>query len=216
MATGTGIIILAGTVAAGFFIFSLTRGLKMRDDKRPLVELLWYAGGLLPLGGVCLFWASMGDQPVVPQRIILFVAGAAIGGCALLAAGEWLRPTQAQQAQSSGGGPPVTNYGPSINTWNQSGGNNTINLGPVRLAFDQAIAEELVSKLPPGKPVRLRGVGSQNDQAVVSQYQQFLQDRGFQVVRDIIGMIAPPPDHKIMLGDPNAAQMVVIIAPSAN
>jgi hypothetical protein len=95
-------------------------------------------------------------------------------------------------------------------------GNNTINVGPTKLTFDQAIAEELVSKLPTGKPVRLRGVGSQNDQAVVSQYQQFLQDRGFQVARDVIGMLSPAPDHKITLGDPNAAQMVVVIAPSAN
>ena len=42
----------------------------------------------------------------------------------------------------------MTNNGPSINTWNQSGGNNTINVGPTKLIFDQAIAEELVSKLP--------------------------------------------------------------------
>ena len=213
MTTGTEILVLAGTVSSAFFIFAANRGLKMSDDKRPLAEFLWYAGGLVPRAGVCLLWASMGDQPVPLQRTILFIVGGVIGGFCLLAAGEWLRPATAQQQS---GGPPVTNNGPSINTWNQSGGNNTINIGPTKLIFDQTIAEELASKLPPGKTIRLRGVGSQNDQAVVSQYEQFLQRRGFQIVRDMIGQISPPPDHKIMLGDPNAAQMVVIMAPSAN
>jgi hypothetical protein len=112
--------------------------------------------------------------------------------------------------------PSVTNNGPSINTWNQSGGTNTINIGPTKLTFDKPIAEELVSKIPAGKPILLRGIGSDRDQAVVNQYQQFLEEHGFQITRHLIGMVAPPPDHKITLGDPNAAQMVIVIAPSAN
>jgi hypothetical protein len=213
MATGTEILGLAGTVSAGFAIFAATRGLKMRDDKRPLAGFLWYTGGLIPLAGTCLLRASIGDQLVPLQRAILFIVGGLIGGFSLLAAGEWLRPAMAQQQS---GGPPVTNNGPSINTWNQSGGNNTINVGPTKLIFDQAIAEELATKLPLGKPIRLHGVGSQNDQDVVSQYQQFLQGRGFQIERGRIGVMSSPPAHKITLGDPNAAQMVVIMAPSAN
>jgi hypothetical protein len=43
MATGTEILVLAGAVATAFFALSINRGLKMRDDKRPLPELLWYA-----------------------------------------------------------------------------------------------------------------------------------------------------------------------------
>jgi hypothetical protein len=35
MTTGTEIVVLAGTVASGFSILSINRGLKMRDDKRP-------------------------------------------------------------------------------------------------------------------------------------------------------------------------------------
>jgi hypothetical protein len=101
MATGTEIVILAGTVSSGFFIFSLTRGLKMREEGRPLAELLWYVCGLIPLAGVCLFWVSIGNQPVLSQRIVLFVIGAVIGGCGLLAAGELLRPATAQSGNTA-------------------------------------------------------------------------------------------------------------------
>jgi hypothetical protein len=125
--------------------------------------------------------------------------------------------------ENRGEGLRVQNYqgiqvpsGPSINTINQSGGTNTINVGPVRLVFDLAIAEELVAKLPAGKPISLQSVGSSADQAVADQYEQFLQSRGFQTQRVRIGVMGPPPDHKITLGDPNAPQMVVLIAPSAN
>ena len=188
----------------------------MRDDRRHVAEFLWYACGLIPLAGVCLFWVSMGDQPVVAQRVVLFIVGAAIGGCALLAAGEWWRPTVAAAQAQTPGGPPVTNNGPSINTWNQSGGQNTINIGPQKLTFNQGIADEVLSRIPPGKPIMMQSVGSNADQAVADEYQRFLQGKGFVVQRARIGMMAPPPDHKITLGDPSQAQMIIIIAPSAN
>jgi hypothetical protein len=207
------LLLLAGTVAAGFLILSINRGLKMRDDKRVLVELLWYAGGLLPLAGVCLIWVSMGDQPVMPQRIILFILGAAIGGIGLLAAGEWLRPATAQPIP---GGPSVTNNGPSINTTNQSGGTNTINVGPTRLQFDPGLADQLIARLPAGKPIDVVGVGSQTDQGIAGQYAQYLQSKGFNVTLTTIGVMGPPPDHKITLGDPNGPRMQVIISPSTN
>ena len=95
----------------------------------------------------------------------------------------------------------------------QSGGNNTINLGPTRLPFDPAIGDQLVSKLPSGKTILLKSVGSGADQAIADQYQQYLQSKGFQVQRTAMGMLVPPPDHKISLGDPNAPEIVVIIAP---
>ena len=208
--TNLGTLALLGTVSSGFLIFCLNRGLKMRDDKRAIAGLLWYAGGLIPLMGVCLLWAGMEGQALLPQRIALFVVGAALGGIALLMLGEYIRPTAAQQTA-----PGMTN-GPSINTWNQSGGTNTINIGPTKLTFQPAIANELVSKLPRGKPVSLVSVGSSADQLVANEYQVFLQSQGFTVVRSVIGMMAPPPDHKIAIGDVNAAQVTVIIAPSAN
>jgi hypothetical protein len=103
MASETGLLVLAGTVSSGFFIFSLTRAARMRDDKRPVAELLWYSGGLIPLAAVCLIWASMGNQPVTAQRIILFVLGAAIGGFGLIGAGEYLRPPAQCSADSDAG-----------------------------------------------------------------------------------------------------------------
>lgn len=110
-------------------------------------------------------------------------------------------------------GPIYNNQG--IITQGQTG-NNTINVAPPRLAFDPAIGDELISKLPVGKTIVLQSVGGNADQEVANQYQQYLLSKGFQVERMIIGMMAPPPDHKITIGDPNAQKMVVIIAPNAN
>lgn len=95
-------------------------------------------------------------------------------------------------------------------------GNNTINVAPPRLPFDPGIGDQLVSKLPPGKTIVLQSVGNNADQAVATQYQQYLLSKGFQVERMSIGMMAPPPDHKITVGDTSAEKVVVIIAPSAN
>ena len=88
------------------------------------------------------------------------------------------------------------------------------NCGPSKLTFQPAIAEELVSKIPPGKLVRLMSVGSNSDQGVANQYQQFLVGRGFNIERSIIGMMAPPPDHPITVNDVGNA-VIVTIAPSA-
>ena len=87
-------------------------------------------------------------------------------------------------------------------------------VGRMKLAFETAIAEELASKIPPGKPVRLMSVGSGSDQQVASQYQQFLQSRGFAIERMTIGMMAPPPDHPISIQVTDPAT-IVTIAPSA-
>jgi hypothetical protein len=95
-------------------------------------------------------------------------------------------------------------------------GNNTINVAPQRLQFDPTIGDELVSKLPSGKTIVLQSVGGNADQAIASQYAQYLVGKGFQVERMSIGMLVPPPDHKITIGDTNAEKVTVIIAPSAN
>ena len=106
---GIGIIALVGTVASSFFIFCLTRGMKMRDEGRRLAGWLWLLSGLLPLAAICLLWASMGDQFVWPQRVILFSTGALIGGFGLLAFGEWIRPTTPPEP------PPPSSSGPASN-----------------------------------------------------------------------------------------------------
>jgi hypothetical protein len=93
----------------------------------------------------------------------------------------------AQNCVISGG----TNYG-SITQ------NCTI-VGPTKLAFQQAIADELVSKLPPGKTVLVEAIGSPNDQAVGRQYAGFIQSRGFKVELALTGSQSPPPDHPITI-----------------
>ena len=139
-----------------------------------------------------------------------------IGGVTLMAVGVgglifWFGYYRNADAQS-----PIINNAPSINTFNQSGGNNTISVAPTRLPFDPAIGDQLASKLPSGKPIELMGVGSQSDWAVAGQYAQFLKSKGFDVTLSLIGMMVPPPDHRISIGDPNAARITVIIAPSVN
>jgi len=107
----------------------------------------------------------------------------------------------------------------NVTSTNQSGGITahtvTVFVGAARLTFEQSIADDLLQKMPSGKQVHIVGIGGQKDQAVVNEYQSFLQSKGFQVVRSIKGMVSPPPDEKILITDtPN--QVIVTIAPSAS
>ncbi len=81
-------------------------------------------------------------------------------------------------------------------------GNNTINVAPPRLIFDPGIAEELIRRLPTGKPIALQTVGGNRDQDVATQYQQYLESHGYhQMTRAMIGVMAPPPDFPITIRD---------------
>jgi hypothetical protein len=92
--------------------------------------------------------------------------------------------------------PTINNFGPSINTTNQSGGNNTINVGPTRLLFDPAIADQLVGKLPSDKPISALIVGSDQDQQTGVQYLEYLQAHGFKIVQvDRTYSVMPLPEH---------------------
>jgi hypothetical protein len=84
------------------------------------------------------------------------------------------------------------------------------------LKFDTSIANDLVAKLPSGKPIKARTAGSNSDQAVATEYLAYLQNRGVRLSeRMMIGMALPPPEHKIVI-DENAQEVVLTIAPSAN
>jgi hypothetical protein len=210
----TGVLTFAGVLAVAFCTaFVHPKAVQMGKEGRHFAQYVWYTIGLSAVGLVLLGWAQSGDQFLAAQRILLFVVGAMIGGCALVAAGEWLRPSQAL-AQTPAGAPMTT--GPTINTWNQSGGINTINVGPTRLPFDPSIAADLVSRLPAGKPLTVITVGSNTDQVIGAEYVKFLKDKGFAVTWNSAGMYAPPPDHKITIQNLDAPQVMVIIAPSAN
>lgn len=102
MGADSHILGLAGTVAATFFIFALNRGLKMKEDKRPLAEFVWVAFGLLPLAAVCVIWANM-EGLSLATRIVIFIVGAALGGFGLLGAAEWLKPAGPAFAQPATG-----------------------------------------------------------------------------------------------------------------
>src|SRR5450432_2683883 len=123
----TSILTLAGAVAVAFFVFSLNRGAKMRDDGRFLAASLWYSGGAIPLAGICLMWTSTGDQLVMLQRILLFTLGATIGGFALLAVGEAIRPTSPVSAQQVEPGT-MSNGKNSVSI---SGSNNNVTIGHI-------------------------------------------------------------------------------------
>jgi hypothetical protein len=93
-------------------------------------------------------------------------------------------------------GAPIVNQ--NVASHNQSGGitAHTVYVGAAKLRFDPAVAEELLRKIPSGKPVLLRGIGSTSDQAVVTEYQSFLESRGVKIDRAMIGTLSPPPDQK--------------------
>jgi hypothetical protein len=121
MPSNTGIIALAGAVAAAFFVFALNRAVKMKEEERPLAEFIWVAAGLLPLAGVCLIWAAT-EGLTLPSKIIIFVIGAAIGGFGLLGAGEWLKPTKAAAPPvvSNNAAPPRRDHDPLMDLMDEA------------------------------------------------------------------------------------------------
>ena len=106
---------------------------------------------------------------------------------------------------------------PSINTNNQSGGTDILNIiGPQRLLFDATIGDQLASKLPIGKSIEILAVGSRTDWNIADQYAQFLKAKGFDVSFSRTSETVPPLDHKITIrDDPATSPVIVIIAPSA-
>jgi len=106
---------------------------------------------------------------------------------------------------------------PSINTNNQSGGTDILNIiGPQRLLFDATIGDQLASKLPTGKSIEILAVGSRPDWNIADQYAQYLKAKGFDVSFTRSSETVPPLDRKITIrDDPTTSPIIVIIAPSA-
>jgi len=109
-------------------------------------------------------------------------------------------------------------YSPSVNgNCNAVGNNNSLcnSYGPQKLVFPEEAGNFLLSKLPDKKQVVMRAVGSPNDWQIADRFQAFLEKNGYQVSRVNIGMLLPPPDHKISLGvGPDHYELT--IAPNAN
>jgi hypothetical protein len=186
------------------------RGLAMRAEARALPQLAWYTLGALILAGTSLLWTSLESEAVLQQRIVLGIFGALFGALALIAIGEFIRPSSAI-AQ-----PP----GPGCS--NSVGGNNTgtmtnncvFNIGQQRLQFSDDLGTQLLAAMPGRKFVRLWSMGNTADQKVSDDIQNFLQLHGYTIDRGIIGTRIPPPDRKISLGEDKDGY-VLAIAPSA-
>src|SRR5262249_31146447 len=135
-------------------------------------------------------WTSMGDQMVTPQRIVLFVLGAAIGGASLLAAGEWIRPIGAAKAepnQMAQNNPPNVTLGPgSIFSYGQTGGiaAGTLNVGPIPRMLNQprmeSLKRQILSEIPKDKPIVVMAVmGDSEAINFALQIHTFLKENGF-------------------------------------
>lgn len=156
----------------------------------------------------------------IPLRRVL-ISGLA-GAVALILVSETVRAAMSSHAEPlpttiAQAAPSVTLGPGSAYSYGQQGGvtAGTVNIGPQRLAFSPEIGSELLAKMPLKKKVILRTVGGGSDQQVGSEIQSFLQQNGYDVVRTSIGMLIPPPDHKLSLGNSHDAY-VLTVAPSAN
>jgi hypothetical protein len=154
VAMGNGILAVLA-ISSGFLIFCLTRGQKMREEKRFWPELFWYTGGLIVLTTITVVWTAMENQ-AVPQRILLAALGAALGGIGLYALGEYLRPSAVAQAPSSRveSTPPANSVDGSIN--NNKGvvtqgqvGNNTVINNPTAPAYSGTLAPKSATLFSP-------------------------------------------------------------------
>ncbi|MGA7384321.1 MAG: hypothetical protein WBW81_06410 [Methylocella sp.] len=148
--------------------------------------------------------------PTINKRLarVGFIFGLLLlGGAATIAfvPGGNAQSIPAQQSAQN-----VTSYG-------QQGGITAgiVNIGPQRLAFSSQLGSELLAKMPSKKKVIISSVGGEADQSVATEIQKFLQQNGYVVTRESIGMLVPPPDHKISLGE-GPKEYDLIVAPSAN
>lgn len=92
---------------------------------------------------------------------------------------------------------------------------NTFNVAPPKLIFSQQLGQELLTRMPDKKKkVLMESVGGDADQNVASQIEGFLSQNGYTVERSGSGMVSPPPDHKITLGE-SQDTYTLVIAPSA-
>ena len=129
-------------------------------------------------------------------------------------AGLILRLSHHENPQGQG---PLANNARSINTNNQSGGTDILNIvGSQRLLFGATIGDQLASKLPIGKSIEILAVGARPDWNIADQYAQYLKAKGFDVSFSRTSETVPPLDHKITIrDDPTTSPIILIIAPSA-
>lgn len=118
-----------------------------------------------------------------------YLAGVIIGALVFVVVPEsvrWLNGAAFAQGQSPYLGGPIINNAPSINTFNQSGGNNTINVGPTSRRLSDARANTLKSQMlnefPRGAKIAVVSLAGDPEAFQFAQdIVDFLKDHNFQV-----------------------------------
>lgn len=200
-----------GIVSGAFFavgVAMMTSAPNVRLGK----AFVWASAILLGVWG--LAWCYMTDA----DNWVRVVVGLLVGAFVFIAAPATIR----RMAPAKGGDMKRTNKGQtiidqSVTSHGQTGGitAHTINVGPTKLRFDSSIGEQIIHRLPAGKPIKLHSVGPPGDQVVANEYQAFLQSRGFKVTRNVSMSMVPAPEHKISIGD-DGTHVTLTIVPSAN
>ena len=203
------------TFASCLAAASFARGVIMKAERSVFAEFGWYTIGAFCLVGAAILWVSLEKEIMWQHKVVLGTVGAVFGALACLTAGEFFHPStaQAQSQPPNGGTNCIVNGNNNFN--GRDGINcNTFNIGPQRLTFTEDIARQLIGKMPSKKPITLMSTGSNADQQVAGQYQAFLESNGYTVHRTSIGMMVPPPDHKITFSE-TPQEYQIVIAPSA-
>jgi hypothetical protein len=152
----------------------------------------------------------------IENTALRIASAGVIGALSLIFISEGARAILSSHAN----GVPITQLAqaaPNITgNCNAVGSNNSLcnNYGPQRLTFSAALGDELLARMPIKKKVVIRSVGGEADQIVATDIQTFLHQNGYDVSRTMIGMLVPPPDHKISLGE-NPDAYILTIAPGA-
>lgn len=172
--------------------------MKMKEQHRYAEEYFWYAGGMAPLTLACVFLASNGDLPVVPQRFLMASIGALLGGTLFLGIGELIRPTSASSQTAPGAVPGPQNIygGNNVFSYGQSGGitAGTVNIGPIPRSLSQPrmdqLKKQISEQLPKDKPIIVVAVAGDSE-ALDFAYEilSYLKGNGFSVKSDEVSQI---------------------------
>ncbi len=199
-------------------VFAL--GTLMWTERNVVGAWACFMASFFPMVIATLVWAPMANDSI--WRIsISGTIGAIVGSIVLIGITEIIHG-RAQAGSSLSNQPireiPLTEkFAQNVTSYGQQGGitAGTVNIGPQRLAFSPDLGNELLAKMSNKKKVIIRSIGGYADQAVASEIKDFLQRNGYEVTLTPIGMLMPPPDHKISLGE-SPDGYVLTVAPSAN
>lgn len=212
-------IAVGWTIASVLTSAILSAGALMWADRKVRAAWACFMAAFFPMVVSTLVWAPTAQDPM--WRIMVSgIVGAIFGSLFLIGATQLIHDRAVAQSGNQPDGRVTKGserMSQNITSYNQSGGiiAGTVNIGPGRLAFSDSLGAELLSKMPIKKKVNLKSIGGNADQAVASEFQNFLQQNGYEVARSIVGTMSPPPDGKISLSD-NSDGYFLMIAPSAN